>query len=311
MGELDDDPAAEKEDGKSDDDDDSESEDTDEKRKTKPTVLEQLQKLGVKGSSKDFGVTDLEKLLGSDDEDYKSDNDDDDSENEDTEEKRKLKREEKTRLKERLDKGSNWKFKPMWRHRMEQNYHPHPKQIMKSISVFRATAIAVKFIYFLKTKVRHKFEHLKKTKAREVGETVDLVATYNDRVRNWMANAVRLPIVSIVTDRSLNMSVESSPTVYGVPRGVQNVLKITSAMGFETDRPKNDRCMQLQVRYKGVMDALDRACRVNVVDTKNKNISKKKKICWKRHARHDIKLSGQDNARRRLPSRHRHFGSHR
>ena len=34
MGELDDDPAAEKEDGKSDDDDDSESEDTDEKRKT-------------------------------------------------------------------------------------------------------------------------------------------------------------------------------------------------------------------------------------------------------------------------------------
>ena len=125
--------------------------------------------------------------------------------------------------------------------------HPNPKHVMKNISVFRATAIALTYIFFLKGKVRKKFQHLKDHKTQEINEVVDLVATYSDRVRNWMANAVRLPIISIVMDRSLNLSIQSTPEVYGVPQGVENLLKFSSAIGLETDRPKNIRAMQLMV----------------------------------------------------------------
>jgi hypothetical protein len=118
---------------------------------------------------------------------------------------------------------------------------------MKAKSVFRATAITILYLFVLKGKVRRKFERLRETKKQDINEVVDLVATYSDRVRTWLASAVRIPVMSIVLDRSLNLSILSIPEVYGVPQRMDIVLKFTSAIGFETDRPKNVKAMQLMV----------------------------------------------------------------
>ncbi len=209
------------------------------------TVLEQLKQFGIEDME---GVNDLDKLLESEVGD--EENGDDDSENGDVdlEEQAKIKREEKDELKKRLEKDSkSWKFKPAWRHREDGNRNPHPNHIMKAKSIFRATAITIFYLFVVKAKVRRKFERLRETKKQDINEVVDLVATYSDRVRTWLATAVRIPVVSVATDRSLNLSILSVPEVYGVPQRMGIVLKFTSAIGFETDRPKNIKAMQLMV----------------------------------------------------------------
>ncbi len=156
--------------------------------------------------------------------------------------------------------------RPRWRIK-EGDESPHPDGLMKGKMLFRSIALVPKFIRRLEILVRNASTAAVLSDQKDVAEFMGL---YRDLSKNWLASLVKVPVLSVIKNRTLNLNIEGTKGAK-----IANLSKLFTR-GSSKDAKKN-MLMQCKVRVKGIIDILLSGCRVNedVVGVGNKGIPRK------------------------------------
>lgn len=142
-------------------------------------------------------------------------------------------------------------IRPRWRTK-EGDEPPHPEALMKGKMLFRSIALVPKFIRRLEILVRNASTAAVLSDQKDVAEFMGL---YRDLSKNWLASLVKVPVLSVIKNRTLNLNIEGT-------KGAKASLSKLFSRGSSKDAKKN-MLMQCKVRVKGIIDILLSACRVN------------------------------------------------
>ena len=93
---------------------------------------------------------------------------------------------------------------PMWRHIAAGNPNPPPELVMKGISLFKCAAnIIIAFVVRPRLSVRNKQAKIRQAETQSLMKSLKL---YIDPTTNWLGKVVKIPLQTIVQDKTIDFS---------------------------------------------------------------------------------------------------------